>query len=212
MTSVLVTLLTIAGDEDQAMAAAEGLVERAEATRNPYALSLALLAYGFAWRNADPSHAREAMQRGLSVAHESGNRFNESHLTANLAQLDVERGDPLSALEHIGLAIRHLHDSGNTVTVRSPLTNLAILLDKAGRYESAATIAGFAFTPLTAASFPHINTTIAHLRQVLGDQVYGSLARKGEAMTTAAMVMYAYDQIDQARTELNALSDTKQGT
>jgi hypothetical protein len=28
------------------------------------------------------------------------------------------------------------------------------------------------------------------------------LARKGEAMTTAAMANYAYDQIDQARTEL----------
>jgi len=34
-----------------------------------------------------------------------------------------------------------------------------------------------------------------------------SLARKGEAMTTAAVVMYAYDQIDQARTELNAVSN-----
>jgi len=28
----------------------------------------------------------------------------------------------------------------------------------------------------------------------------------GETMTTAAMLTYAYDQIDQARTELNAVS------
>jgi len=40
------------------------------------------------------------------------------------------------------------------------------------------------------------------VRDVLGDQTYESLARKGEMMTTAAMVTYAYDQIDQARTEL----------
>ena len=33
-----------------------------------------------------------------------------------------------------------------------------------------------------------------------------SLARKGETMTTAAMATYAYDQIDQARAELNAVS------
>jgi hypothetical protein len=33
-------------------------------------------------------------------------------------------------------------------------------------------------------------------------QTYESLARKGETTTTAAMVTYAYDQIDQARTEL----------
>ena len=35
---------------------------------------------------------------------------------------------------------------------------------------------------------------------------YESLARKGETMTTAEMVTYAYDQIDQARAELNAVS------
>jgi hypothetical protein len=35
---------------------------------------------------------------------------------------------------------------------------------------------------------------------------YESLARKDEMMTTAAMVTHVYDQIDQARTELNAVS------
>jgi hypothetical protein len=52
------------------------------------------------------------------------------------------------------------------------------------------------------AAVPEITTAITHLREVLGDQTYGSLARKGETMTTAAMATYAYDQIDQARTEL----------
>jgi hypothetical protein len=42
---------------------------------------------------------------------------------------------------------------------------------------------------------------------VLGDQTYESLARKGETMTTAAMATYAYDQIDQAQAELNAVSE-----
>jgi len=37
---------------------------------------------------------------------------------------------------------------------------------------------------------------------VLGEATYESLARKGETMTTAEMVTYAYDQIDQARAEL----------
>jgi hypothetical protein len=123
-----------------------------------------------------------------------------------LAQLDVERGDPLSALNHVSLAIRHYYDSGNTVTLRSPLTNLAIFLDRLGHHEAAATIAGFALSPLTTASFPKINTAIAHLREVLGDQTYESLAHKGDTMTTAAMVTYAYDRIDQARAELNAVS------
>ena len=58
----------------------------------------------------------------------------------------------------------------------------------------------------TSAATPEISTAIAHLRQVLGDQTYESLARKGEKMTTALMATYAYDQIDQARAELNAVS------
>ena len=56
-------------------------------------------------------------------------------------------------------------------------------------------------------AFPESAAAITHLRDVLGDQTYESLARKGETMTTAAMVTYAYDQIDQARAELNAVSE-----
>ena len=37
-------------------------------------------------------------------------------------------------------------------------------------------------------------------------KVYESLARQGETMTTAAMATYAYDQIDQARTELKTVA------
>ena len=54
--------------------------------------------------------------------------------------------------------------------------------------------------------FPEITTLIAHLRDVLGDQTYESLARKAATTTTAAMATYAYERIDQARTELNAVS------
>ncbi len=71
-----------------------------------------------------------------------------------------------------------------------------------GRLEPAATIAGFALSPLAATALPEINTAIAHLREVLGEATYESLARKGETMTTAEMVTYAYDQIDQARATL----------
>jgi hypothetical protein len=82
---------------------------------------------------------------------------------------------------------------------------LAALFDRLGRSEPAATIAGSAFSPLTTA-LPEFSAAIAHLRDVLGDQTYESIAREGATMTTAAMATYAYDQIDQARTELNGVS------
>ena len=123
-----------------------------------------------------------------------------------LARLEAEYGDPLAALDYITLAIRNYHDAGNTDRICAPLAVLAAFLDRLGRYEPAATIAGFAIAPSPQRPFPEINTAIVHLREVLGDQTYESLARKGETMTTAAMVTYAYDQIDQARAELNAVS------
>ena len=104
------------------------------------------------------------------------------------------------------MTIRNYHDVGNTASMRANLAALATCLDRLGRYEPAATIAGFAFNPLTAAWVPELGTTIAHLRNILGDQAYESFAHQGETMTTAAMARYAYDQIDQARTELNAVS------
>jgi hypothetical protein len=45
-------------------------------------------------------------------------------------------------------------------------------------------------------------TPLAAPRDALGEQTYESLARRGETMTTAVMVAYVADQIDQARTEL----------
>ena len=109
--------------------------------------------------------------------------------------------------DHLTVAIRNFHNAGDTITIRVPLAILAALFDRLGRYEPAATIAGFARSPLTAAGFSEMSTAISHLRDVLGDQTYESLARSGETMTTAAMVAYAYDQIDQARAALNAVSE-----
>jgi hypothetical protein len=111
------------------MAAATGLIDAAEATRNPCALSFALIAYGIAFRDADPVCAVDACRRGLVIAQDSGNRFTESNLAHNLARLEAEHGDTVSAIEHLTLAIRNYHNSGNTALIRNPLAILAAVLD-----------------------------------------------------------------------------------
>jgi hypothetical protein len=207
-TANLVIGLSVTGSVDQAIAAANGLIDAAEATGNPYVLSWALLADGLAVHDADPLRSLIALRRGLVIAQDSGNRFNESTLAYTLSGLEAEHGDPLAAFDYFTVAIGNYHDSGNTYMLRAPLGFLAAFFDRLGRYEPAATIAGFAVSsPLAAlAVMAEFGTAIAHLRNVLGDQTYESLARKGEAMTTAAIVAYAYAQIDQARAELNAVS------
>ena len=202
----LVCALVLAGHGEEARAAANGLIEAAEATHNPWALSFALHAYGVAFVYADPDRARNALRRGLVIAHDSGNRAMETHLAAALSRLQSKYDDPLAAFEYLAVAIRNYHDAGNTANVLVPLAVLAALFDRLGRSQPAATIAGFAISPLTATVVPEFNTAIAHLREVLGDPAYESLAHRGETMTTAAMATYAYDQIDRARAELNAVS------
>ena len=82
------------------------------------------------------------------------------------------------ALDHFTLAIRNYHDAGNTGGIGNPLAVLAALFDRLARYEPAATIAGFAVSPMTAA-VPELSTAIAHPRDLLGDPACESLARAG---------------------------------
>jgi hypothetical protein len=85
----LVLTLALTGRVDEAMAAANGLIEAAEATHNPCAISFALLAYGIAFRDAQPDPALHALHRGLVIAQDSGNRSNETHLASALARLQA---------------------------------------------------------------------------------------------------------------------------
>lgn len=203
----LVIAFALAGSGEEARDSADGLIEAAEATANPHLLALALGAYGAAFRDTDPVGARNALSRGLVIAQDSGNRTIASTMASTLARLEAEHGDPVAALDHLDLAISNYHNAGDTATIRVPLAVLAALFDRLGRCEPAATIAGFTVGVMAERAFPEFTAAIAHLRDILGDATYESLAHKGEAMTTAASATYAYDQIDQARTELERRID-----
>ena len=136
------------------MDSADGLIEAAEATGNPSLLALALGAYGVAFRDADPVGALNTLGRGLVIAQDSGNRTHASAHASFLARLEAEHGGTVSAFDHLSLAIRNWHNAGNTTAIRVPLAVLAALFDRLGRYEPAATIAGFALSPLSAAGSP----------------------------------------------------------
>ena len=141
----------------------------------------------------------------------SGSRKTAVTATTNrtsrtyLGRLEAQSGDPLAALDYLTSAIRNYHDSGNTTVIRIPLAVLAALLHRLGRDEPAATIAGYALSPVTRRWLPELSTAISQLREVLGEQTYESLASRGKSMSISAMAAYAYDQIDQARAELEQL-------
>lgn len=199
----LVSALTFSGCGEDAKAVASGLVDVVEAGHNPFALALALHAYGLAFRESDPAGALAALRRCLVVARDSGNRWTESMMTATLSRVEAAHGTPLAALDYLAGSISNFHDAGSTSMVGATLAFLGALFDRLGRYESAAVITGFARSPFTVEAMPEFGAATSHLRDVLGEQTYESLAGQGEAMTVAEMVTYAYDQIDRTRAELN---------
>ena len=205
-TSCLVMALDAVGSFDEAIEAANGLIDAAEATGNPYVIASALHSYGWAVHDADPSGSLAALRRGLSIAHDSGNSATVTHLSANMCLVQAEHGEALAFFDYVTVAIGNYHDSGNTYMFRAPFGLLAAVFCRLGRYEPAATFAGFAAAFPVASALAKYVTAITRLSSLLGEATYESLTRKGEAMTIPEMVAYAYDQIDQARAELNAIS------
>jgi hypothetical protein len=204
--SSLVIALTFSDRYEEAVAASDGLLTAIDAVENPHMLAYGLAAFGFAHRDADPAAAYDAVRRGMRIAQESGNRRDESIVAVSLSRLAVSHGDSADAFEFLTLAIRNQIDSGSVSIISSPLAILVAFLDRLGHHEPAAIISGFAANPFSQTAFPEINTAKTRLRDVLGDQTYEALAREGQSMTTAAIATYAYDQIDQARAALNAVS------
>jgi hypothetical protein len=199
----LVFALVFSGELEEAAVSAEGLIEAGVASKNPYMQSFAAgAASHFLIVSDDMARGLDACRQGLALAQDSGNRFNASILALNLARLEAHHFVNADSLDHLTLVIRNYHDSGNVASLRSPLGVLSAFLDRVGRLEPAAILAGYSASPLALAAVPELPAAIAHLRERLGDRSYESLTRRGEAMTMAEIVAYAYDQIDQARTEL----------
>lgn len=188
----------------EARVASQGLLATADAAGAPSTACFALLAHGLAYHDADPDAAYRALRRSITIAQESGNRQMESASASTVLLVALTYRGPVECFETLLVLIGRYYDVGNTVLLQNPLAILVFLLEELGHHEQAAVISGFAATAFTRASYPQMNTTIAHLRDALGDKTYESLARTGETMTTADMVAYAYDQIGQATAEVAA--------
>jgi hypothetical protein len=100
------------------------------------------------------------------------------------------------------MALRRFYDSGSFSIVPSALAVLADVLNRLGYYEPAAIFSASGAHPFARASYPELQWTIARLRAVLGNEGYETLVSTGESMTNAAIVTYAFEQIDIARTNL----------
>jgi predicted ATPase len=195
----LVMALNFVGDVDGMTAASEGLLAAAEATTNPTTACFALFSHGVAHLHTDPVTFYDVARRALAIAQDCGNRQMEAGIAVMLSLAASTHDDPADALDYLSLAIRHYYDAGSVSLMHNPLAILAGVFDRLGRHEQAATVSGFAASAMARAGYVEFDPTIAHLRAVLGDEGYESLAQAGEAMTIAAVANYALTHIEHAR-------------
>ncbi len=200
----LILALMGSNRRDDALVVAADAMAAAEATRNPYVVSFTSMACGYALFDVDPDASFDVSHRGWLLAVQSGNRANETHLAANLTRVMVHHGDPLDALDRLEEVSHRYYDVGNVNNLRHVLAILAVMLDRFGRCESAATIAGFSVNPFIAATFPETGALTAHLREVLGDRSFAEHRTAGASMPVIAMLDYSDREIAELRREIAA--------
>jgi len=200
----LVFALIYVGLDDEAKAVAEKLVSTAGAGDNPTLQCAAFYVYGHIVARSDPAAAAEPLRNALNAAKGVGNRQLESVTAYELANIAAMTGDASGALDYIALSVSTYYDSGSSSYVSGPVGILVVLLDELGQYEQAATISGFSDSPVSGVYNPLIGSAHTHLRQVLGDERFETLAHSGAKMTNSAMAGYALEQIDCARAQLAA--------
>ncbi len=186
----LVYALAIAGCGEEAMAAATASSSAAEATGNPCrALACPYRPTGLPSATPIPTARWTPLRRGLVIAQDSGNRYNESHSGERAVRSRSRTRRPagrarLPRAGHPQFPRRGQHQrcsaspwpssppfsTGSDATNRRPPSPVSLS------------------APYRQRPSPNSTPPITHLRDVLGDQTYESLARKGETMTTAAMV------------------------
>ena len=196
-TRISLTLaLTTAGLHDEAQEVSKDFLAVADAIGNPHTASYALLAYGLAHHDADPAASYDAHRGGMRIAHDSGNRQLESYHAGNLSWLASGRGDPIEPLDNVTLAVTRLYNTGHFSVMPSALAVLVSILDRLDRYEPAATLSAPRIYRLLRRDVSRDRCSADHLRDVLGDEAFEQFARRGEAMTNAALAAYALEQID----------------
>jgi predicted ATPase/class 3 adenylate cyclase len=200
----LAVALAAGGEPDAGVALATEALNAVEVAQNPYLESYALLALGTALAIKEPASALDALRRGIEVAHRSGNRGLETHLTAGLSRITVSEGEPMEALDQLSTVIRSYLDAGNLGNLCNSFAVLAGLLARWGHPTAAAVIAGFAINPFVSMTMPETVTTVTGLRASLGDETVDALLAQGATMTRQAMVNFVASEIEALRSELAA--------
>jgi tetratricopeptide (TPR) repeat protein len=197
--SALVFALPAVGRAAEARTMADQALAAARANGNQFWIAWALLAYGRAFADSDPTRALDAMREGLSYARTHRISFAEALIARDAAALEAVHGAPQEALALFDSAIESFHRSGNQADLAATLAYLAIFFDRVEEPRIAATIYGAASRSGSISLVPQLAAAIDHLRAVLGSRAFEDHVATGAVMDAGDAVAYARDQIHATR-------------
>ena len=183
---------------DEAMAPTDGLIDTAEATQNPHALRKRASRIRVRLPRRRSARRTSSPRPSVGVA-QTAATGSSNPISPSFCQISSRKTAPqrrLSTISRWRSATTSTQVTSRHREVRWPSSPPC--------WTGSVTMSLRPPSPirrerLTRMAFPEIATTIVHLREMLGDDRYESLAQVGKAMTNAAMANYALEQIDLAR-------------
>ena len=195
----LTAFLPAVGRSDEAMVIADDTMAAATAHANPYWIAFAYVGCGRAFAETDPTSALNIFREGLAHARQLQIPYMEAVLAREAGGLEAVHGDPDQALDLLGTSLESFHQAGNTGTVAWTLASLAVLFDRTGQPEIAATIqsvtTGYPIDNLILG----FTAALDHLHHTLDTETFDDCVRTGKAMNLTDAVRYARQHINATR-------------
>jgi tetratricopeptide (TPR) repeat protein len=193
--------LALAGRHDVAMRMVDADVAAAEATGIPYSMAAAYFSKGRAFANADPTTAIAAYEHAIAIARESGNRFWEQLVVADMAVLQALAGTPTTALTTFRRMLDVWQGSPDAIGVSLGIGGLIILFERLSWVADAVTLhaALMRFLP-SLRMLEELPDAIERARTALGDAAFHEAERRGTAMEFRDMTEFARTEIELALT------------
>ena len=168
-----------------------------EATGIPSSIAIHDFATGRTFSVSNPNRARASLEHGLELSRATKNRMMVNLLLPDALALQARTGDPMAALAGFRDMVTVWRSSADMFIFSHGMGSLVVLFDNLELWDVAATMRGTLDGALSAdALVQDLPEAIAHLRDVLGDEVYESNYRHGAAMTVHQSTDYALEQID----------------
>lgn len=194
----LAAFLPLDGRANEAMAVAEQAMAAAQVQGHPYWIAFAYVGYGRAFAQADPGRALDDVRTGLAYAKDHAMPYWAAVLAREAGGLEAVHGDPDQALELLHESLESFHQAGNQATVAWTLASLAVLFERLGRNEAAATFYGATSHHRIRDLILGLPEALERLRAALGAE-FTTHVDLGAAMTTTESVRFAQSHIDSVR-------------